>query len=198
MARLVKELSKGSSIEEGASFGNHNGILPKEWKFLKLRDIARIRSGGTPSRSNSQKYFTNGLIPWVKTMDLNNSIVIKTDECITEDALRESSCQLLPSGAVLVAMYGGFRQIGRTGILSKPSAVNQAISALEIDREKALPEFVLSWLNAQVHHWRRFAASSRKDPNITGSDVAGFPIFLPPPPRTKKNRRNPKLLGQGN
>jgi type I restriction enzyme S subunit len=40
---------------------------------------------------------------------------------------------------------------------------------------------VLAWLNAKVEDWKRIASSSRKDPNITGADVAKFPISLPSP-----------------
>ena len=76
-------------------------------------------------------------------------------------------------------MYGGFNQIGRTGCLSVPAATNQAISVLVLDRKVALPVYVLAWMNAKVQNWKRIASSSRKDPNITGSDVAKFPITLP-------------------
>ena len=76
-------------------------------------------------------------------------------------------------------MYGGFNQIGRTGFLAVPAATNQAISVLQLDLKKALPEYVLAWLNAKVEDWKRIASSSRKDPNITGTDVAKFPIALP-------------------
>lgn len=82
----------------------------------------------------------------------------------------------------MVAMYGGFNQIGRTGLLTKPSAINQAISAIELNKDAANPAFLLYWLNAHVSKWRTFAASSRKDPNITRSDVYGFPVNLPPVP----------------
>jgi type I restriction enzyme S subunit len=34
-------------------------------------------------------------------------------------------------------------------------------------------------MNAKVDDWKRIASSSRKDPNITGSDVANFSIGLP-------------------
>ena len=41
-------------------------------------------------------------------------------------------------------------------------------------------------MNGHVSKWKRFAASSRKDPNITRDDVVGFPILLPPIPEQKK------------
>jgi type I restriction enzyme S subunit len=76
-------------------------------------------------------------------------------------------------------MYGGFNQIGRTGCLTVPAATNQAISVLLLDQKIALPVYVLAWLNAKVEDWKKIASSSRKDPNITGSDVAKFLITLP-------------------
>jgi type I restriction enzyme S subunit len=124
-------------------------------------------------------------------MDLNNSEILCTDELITDAALEESSCKLFPPGTLLVAMYGGFKQIGRTGLLRQESAVNQAISAIELDRNRAHPEFVLQWLNGNVGAWKAFAASSRKDPNITRENVCDFPVTLP---TLQEQRRIAKIL----
>jgi len=112
-------------------------------------------------------------------MDLTNSVILKTDELITDAALNESSCKIFPAGTVLVAMYGGLKQIGRTGLLQEESAVNQAISAIDVERNQAQPEFILHWLNGNVEAWKNFAASSRKDPNITRENVCDFPVILP-------------------
>ncbi len=145
-----------------------------EWERKTLNDIAEISSGTTPLRSNPE-FFDGGSIPWVKTMDLNNSFIIETEEKITAKA----RARVNPAGSILVAMYGGFNQIGRTGCLRVQAATNQAISVLVVDNKVVLPVYVLVWLNAKVEDWKRIASSSRKDPNITGSDVADFPISLP-------------------
>jgi type I restriction enzyme S subunit len=145
-----------------------------EWECQTLADIARISSGTTPLRSNAE-FFAGGTIPWVKITDLNNSFITQTEECITPKA----RARINPAGSVLVAMYGGFKQIGRTGCLTVPAATNQALSVLVLDQNRALPVYVLAWLNAKVEDWKRIASSSRKDPNITGTDVAKFPISLP-------------------
>jgi type I restriction enzyme S subunit len=152
-----------------------------EWRCKTLKDIADISSGTTPARSNPE-FFDGGSIPWVKTTDLNNSIIIETEEKITPKA----RARVNPAGSILVAMYGGFNQIGRTGCLSVPAATNQAISVLVVDRKIALPVYVLAWLNAKVEYWKRIASSSRKDPNITGSDIGKFPITLP---KTQEQQR---------
>ena len=145
-----------------------------EWEEKKLKDIASISSGSTPLRSNP-KFFTNANIPWVKTTDLNNSFISVTEESINSNARP----RINPQESVLVAMYGGFNQIGRTGILKMPAATNQALSVLITDKGKVLPLYLLLWLNAQVYKWKSIASSSRKDPNITSKDVANFLIWYP-------------------
>jgi type I restriction enzyme S subunit len=61
-----------------------------------------------------------------------------------------------------------------------PAATNQAITAIVVDPGVLLPTFLQEWLNLQVGFWRRLAASSRKDPNITKEDVSQFPVPIPP------------------
>ena len=153
------------------------GIIPQEWEVKRLGDIADITSGTTPLRANS-KYYNNGVIPWVKTTDLNNGTLYETEEKVSKEAVEKTSLKILPKGTVLVAMYGGFRQIGRTALLGIDATINQALSALMCKSSVESP-FVLAWLNCRVNYWKRLAASSRKDPNITGNEVAKFPILIP-------------------
>ena len=152
-----------------------------EWAQKMLEEIADIKSGSTPLRANDA-FFVGGTIPWVKTTDLNNSFITETEEQITPKA----KARVNPVGSVLVAMYGGFNQIGRTGCLDVAAATNQAISVLQLDHKIALPAYVLAWLNAKVEVWKRIASSSRKDPNITGADVAKFLIVLPGLPEQQR------------
>ena len=83
-------------------------------------------------------------------MDLNNGYIYETGECITQEAIAETSCPLLSEGTVLVAMYGGFNQIGRTGLLKVQASINQAITALSVDPDLIDAEFLLNWLNANL------------------------------------------------
>jgi type I restriction enzyme S subunit len=76
-------------------------------------------------------------------------------------------------------MYGGYNQIGRTGILEIPAAVNQALTAIRPDSKRLHGGYLLRVLNYRVDYWRSVASSSRKDPNITSKDVREFPLALP-------------------
>lgn len=156
------------------------GVIPDDWNCVHIGDVAETSSGATPSRAKQQEYFDGGTIPWVKTLDLNNSSIHETHECVTPSALEQTSLRMYPMGSVLVAMYGGFNQIGRAGMLTKNATINQALTAIRPDQSKLSSRFLLNYLNFRVEYWKTVASSSRKDPNITGRDVREFPIALPP------------------
>jgi type I restriction enzyme S subunit len=155
------------------------GWIPKDWTLRSVASLGEIKSGSTPSRGKADRYFHPEGTPWVKTLDLNEDVIFKTDECITVAALRESSCSILPVGSVLIAMYGGWEQIGRTAMLGVPSATNQAISTVTINDPEVVPEYVLRALQHGRPRWKRVAASTRKDPNITKVDVETFELPMP-------------------
>lgn len=151
-----------------------------KWEMVELGSLCETKSGTTPSRSNDD-YFVNGTIPWVKTLDLNDSSITTTQEKITQLALDETHLSILPVGTVLIAMYGGFNQIGRTGVgvLEIEATHNQAMTAL-LPTPKVDPYFLNAILVASKDYWKSVANSTRKDPNITKSDVLRFKFPLPP------------------
>ena len=106
-----------------------------EWKTAPLGELSRTTSGGTPSRK--RKDFYNGTIPWVKSGELNDDYIEKTEEQITEEALRNSSAKLFPAGTLLIALYGA--TVGKTSILRIDASTNQAICGItpgpELDTE---------------------------------------------------------------
>lgn len=145
------------------------------WTKSKLGELYEIYSGNTPSRSDSRNY-QNGEIPWIKITDLNNSIICSNEEKIS--VYGATKLKVLPEKSVLIAMYGGFNQIGRTGLLAYPATINQALAAL-MPINEINPNFLLNFLNFKKESWRNVAASSRKDPNITKNDVEKFIISFP-------------------
>jgi len=145
-----------------------------------IGEIFEVSSGTTPSRSRQDYFCTNGGTPWVKTMDLTDDFVRNTDEQLTSTGIQEGKARIFPKGTLLIAMYGGWNQIGRTGILAQDSSCNQAMSAL-LPAKEVSPEFLNLQLVIRRSYWKGVAASSRKDPNITKADVTNMPIVIPSP-----------------
>lgn len=99
---------------------------PKDWEEVRLGDLVETSSGGTPNRTIESFY--SGSIPWVTTGELQDSLINKTLEHITEEAVEKSSAKLFPKCTILLAMYGA--TIGKLGLLSIPATTNQACCAL--------------------------------------------------------------------
>lgn len=97
--------------------------MPRGWVREKIGLHYNTCSGGTPSRTH-EEYYTEGTIPWVKTGEIKDGIIIHTDECITEAGIKGSSAKLLPQGAVVMAMYGV--NIGMLAYLDSEMTCNQA------------------------------------------------------------------------
>ena len=155
------------------------GVIPNDWEVTCLNEVASFGGGTTPPRKLYERYYVRGTHCWVKTLDLNNSFIWNTEEHLTELAFSEVSLKRHPVGTVLVAMYGGFNQIGRTGLLKVEAAMNQALVAVIPKKEKLVAEYLLFNLNFNVNYWKEVASSSRKDPNITSNDVKKFLLAIP-------------------
>jgi type I restriction enzyme S subunit len=100
--------------------------LPNTWLLSKLGDVCFTTSGGTPSRKRDDFY--GGNIPWVKSGELSKGLITKTEEYITELAVKNSSAKIFPSGTLLIALYGA--TIGKLGFLGVDAATNQAICGI--------------------------------------------------------------------
>lgn len=179
--QIVAEIEGYQKVIDGArqvldNYKPHIAIDPA-WPLERLGDVFKTKSGTTPSRDKAA-YFEGGKIPWVKTLDLRDGPLRGTDECVTELALAETHLERLPKGTVLVAMYGGFKQIGRTGVLEIEATSNQAMTAL-LPSPQVDPYFLNAVLISQRDYWKTVANSTRKDPNITKSDVLNFQLPLP-------------------
>ena len=104
------------------------GLVPEHWEVVRLDSVVKIVSGGTPSR-NKPEYW-NGDIPWVKTGEVNYNRITVTEERITQEGLENSSARVIPSGTLLMALYGQGVTRGRVAILAIDAAVNQACAAM--------------------------------------------------------------------
>ena len=178
---IVAEIEGYQKIIDGArqvveNYKPRTTVL-QDWPLVPISELFSTKSGTTPRRNNPA-YFSGGHIPWVKTLDLNDGPIHDTEERVTDLALAETHLEILPKGTVLIAMYGGFNQIGRTGVLEIEAVHNQAMTAL-LPTPKVEPYYLNAIFVSFREHWKTVANSTRKDPNITKSDVINFRLPLP-------------------
>ena len=152
-----------------------------KYPSLPISSFCSTGSGGTPSRANVGDYY-GGTIPWVKSGELREDVILDTEEKITELAIKESSAKLVPKGALLIAMYGA--TIGRIAELGVEGTTNQAICHIVPDEKVADKRYLYYGLLFRVPELIALGAGGAQ-PNINQQIVRDTQIPLPPLPEQK-------------
>lgn len=177
---LIQEaVTKGLSLDADMKPSGIDwiGDIPLGWSVRKTKHLASISSGSTPDRNDFD--YWDGDIPWLKTGELQNNVIIAAEEGITRKALRDCSLRMYDVDTVLVAMYGQGKTRGMTGLLGIPSTTNQACAALIADRRLVIPKYL--WLAFQAAYDAiREEAQGSGQPNLSADIIARFHIPLPP------------------
>lgn len=147
-----------------------------KWQTKPIKEFCQTGSGGTPSRKQKSKYYGGG-ISWVKSGELKESVVLKTEETITDAALAQTSVKLIKPGAVLVAMYGA--TVGRIAILGIEAASNQAVCHIIPDESTADEKYLFYALLTKVPQWLEQRVGGAQ-PNISQQIIRNTQIPLPP------------------
>ena len=130
--------------------------------IVKLGDIGRFVSGGTPSRKHPEYY--EGSIPWVSTPALNGGLLDESNavQFITEDAISKSATKLISPHSLLVGLRVG---VGKTGVNTVPMCTNQDIVALtDVDDTS----WDIRYLSYAVQAKSAYLVSQKQGATITG------------------------------
>lgn len=147
-----------------------------EFNTIKISDYVNdMKNGGTPRR-NVEEYWENGTIPWLKTGEINNSVILENSEYITEEGLKNSSAKLLPINSVIMALYGK-GTAGRVGLLKFEATTNQACCAMICDDE--FKEEYLYFYLLSVQQQIELLANGSVQQNLSKDILAEFEIKVP-------------------
>lgn len=100
------------------------GRVPAHWKISKIKYVAALRSGHTPSRQHPE-YCENCTIPRFSLADVwqlrdgRREYLGETSEKISELGLAHCAADLLPAGTVIVSRTAS---VGFSGIMPEPMA----------------------------------------------------------------------------
>jgi type I restriction enzyme S subunit len=99
--------------------------MREDWSAVPLGELCDVVGGGTPSKDNHSFYL--GDIPWATVRDMRQDLIAETEFCITEDAVRSSSTNIIPSGNVVIATRVG---LGKVCLLGQDTAINQDLRGI--------------------------------------------------------------------
>ncbi|MDO9319570.1 MAG: N-6 DNA methylase [Gammaproteobacteria bacterium] len=159
------------SAERYREGGAKTNIFP----LVKIEEVCSTSSGGTPL-SGKTEYYEGGTIPWLRSGEVAQGEVFRSELFITEEGLKNSSAKIFTPNTVLVAMYGA--TAGEVGILRFKAATNQAVCGITPD-ERLRPDFLYLILKCNKPALIRLAGGGAQ-PNISQKIIREFKIPLPP------------------
>ena len=155
------------------------GEVPEYWTVLPIRQVARLESGHTPSRSRPD-YWENCDVPWFTLADVwqireGADYVFQTKESVSEVGLANSSARLLPAGTVILSRTAS---VGFSAIIGVPMATTQDF-ANWICGSRVIPKYLLHTFRAMRMEFERLKYGSTHS-TIYMPDIAAFRFALPP------------------
>jgi type I restriction enzyme S subunit len=159
------------------------GEIPVDWGWAALGSIAKIKSGGTPSRTNAT--FWNGNIPWVKTGEIDKRWIASSSEMITDQGLAGCASDLFQPGTILMAMYGQGKTRGQVARLTITAAINQACAAIVAQPTQVDSNFLYSNLESRYDEIRGLSNTGNQE-NLNAQIIRSLPIALPPLPEQRR------------
>ena len=151
------------------------------WEYKKLGEVCETSSGGTPSKNNKE-YYEDGNIPWLRSGEVAQGLIYKSELFITEKGLNNSSAKLFPIDTIVLAMYGA--TVGQVGLLKKEMATNQAICGI-FPNKRFIPMFLLYSLRAKKPFFMKDAVGGAQ-PNISQNIIKN--TFIPVPLLSEQQR----------
>lgn len=156
-----------------------NGIdknnLSEGWKLGTIKDFCKeITSGGTPSRTHNE-YWNSKDYRWLKTGEVQNNIVLDTEEYISAKGLKNSSAKIIPFGTITMAMYGG-GTVSNVAYLNCETTTNQACCNM-ICNNKMDSAYLYFHLRYKQNEIKRLANGGAQE-NLSQELISQQPIYI--------------------
>lgn len=159
------------------------GEVPKHWEVKRMKELSAIGSGTTP-KSGEDKYYENGIHPWLNTSDVQDCVINEAKFSITDKALNDYSIlKYYPIGTILIAMYGG-GTIGNVALMNISATINQACCAIVSNEKLLLPKYLFCYLKC---HKKKIISLGfgGTQVNLSQAIIAQLPVVLPPLPEQR-------------
>ena len=79
--------------------------IPKWWEVMKISEFCKNMSNWSTPLRNVREYWDKKEIPWLKSWEVHNCIIIDTEEYISQIWFENTSTKLLPINTVIIALY---------------------------------------------------------------------------------------------
>jgi len=172
---VIKGLNPDAEMKESGV--DWLGQVPEHWDVPRIRFVARMESGHTPSKSEDE--YWDGNIPWVSLADSGwmreHDYISETDKTISDEGLANSSAHVLPPETMVFTRDA---TVGLCAITTREMAVSQHIIGW-ICEDNLLPEYLLNVTKAMDQELDRLTMGATIS-TVGMEDIKKLKMPLPP------------------
>ncbi|MEQ9721557.1 restriction endonuclease subunit S [Yersinia alsatica] len=156
------------------------GEIPEHWETTRIKFIARVGNGSTPSRDKAE-YWDENYFPWLNSSVVNQDEVISTEQYVSALALKECHLPIVNPPAILVGITGQGKTRGMATKLNIKATINQHVVYIKPYSNDVQIDYVL-FLFEQAYVLLRSQSDSGGSTKgaITCEQIKNLCIPLPP------------------
>lgn len=143
---------------------------------VKIKDIAVVKNGSTPSTKNDEYY--DGDIIWITPKDLstqNSRYIYKGERTITEEGYKNCSAVMVPKGTVLLSSRA---PIGLLSIAGTELCTNQGFKNIVPHEGMINSEFLFYLLKTKIADIEKLGSGTTFK-EVSKASLEGFTISIP-------------------
>lgn len=158
-------------------------MVPKGWAATEMGELANFRSGGTPSKQNSE--YWGGIYPWVSAKDMKVHYLCTSIDRLTKEGFLNAN--VAPKGSSLVLVRGmTLLKDFPVAYVMCDLAFNQDVKAL-IPKKGIDPLFLSYLLVGNKLKIRQLVnTAGHGTGRLETEHLKEFPVYLPPEPEQTK------------
>ena len=156
------------------------GDVPEHWDVRRIGGFCKVGNGSTPSRGNTA-YWSGGEYPWLNSSSVNQGTVTKSDQFVTDIALRECHLPRVPADSVLIGITGQGKTRGMAAVLAIDATINQHMAYIVANADRVSSRYLQMCLTAAYTELRAISSASGSTKGaLTCEDIKSFGVVLPP------------------
>lgn len=160
------------------------GLIPEDWKILKIKDIGQVVTGKTPPAANPE--FWGEDIAFITPTDFTGYLKFANSSVrfLSESGKEKMKNILIPEQSVMITCIGS--DMGKVAVTEKECVTNQQINSIIIDQRFANSSFVYYNLKNQYKLIRGMSTGGSTMPIINKTDFGNIEILFPSLPEQQK------------
>lgn len=180
-------------------YSMHMNSFGENVKKVKIGEVCRLMTGGTPSRTRKD-FFENGTVKWLVSGDIHKTEIHDCEGRITAEAMKSANTKILPINSVMIALNGQGKTRGTVAILRTEATCNQSLVSISpVNVDQLMSEFLFYNLKMRYQEIRRMTGDDGNDRRgLNMALIRDIEIPLPSMPIQVEIVKNLKLADESN